>query len=229
MHFVMLAAKVGTYDIALREKLSGKEVDATRLGLRRQLPSNIFVQFLAGPSDIREGGPRLAVESGRLDLPLDRPGAVAASAPDPVPALSPLVGLLGPALRCSCGLDLVMVFVAGDSCQLQCDQMAAALALSYPNDREPRADRRRFCHRAVFRRIARRAIRFQEMDTVEHRYCLGKEGVPIPTSLHDLSERHFVKLVFRDCMSKDCVPTTARRIPISQFVDESERCKASNQ
>ena len=56
MHFVMLAAKVGTYDTELREKLSGKEADATRLGLRRQLPSNIFVQFLAGPSDIREGG-----------------------------------------------------------------------------------------------------------------------------------------------------------------------------
>jgi hypothetical protein len=56
MHFVMLAAKVGTYDAELREKLSGKEANATRLGLRRQLPSNIFVQFLAGPSDIREGG-----------------------------------------------------------------------------------------------------------------------------------------------------------------------------
>jgi Pentapeptide repeats (8 copies) len=56
MHFVMLAAKVGTYDTELREKLSGKEADAARLGLRRQLPSNIFVQFLAGPSDIREGG-----------------------------------------------------------------------------------------------------------------------------------------------------------------------------
>jgi hypothetical protein len=55
MHFVMLAAKVGTYDTELREKLSGKEADTTRLGLRRQLPSNIFVQFLAGPSDIREG------------------------------------------------------------------------------------------------------------------------------------------------------------------------------
>jgi len=57
MHFVMLAAKVGTYDTELREKLADKEADAmTRLGLRRQLPSNIFVQFLAGPSDIREGG-----------------------------------------------------------------------------------------------------------------------------------------------------------------------------
>ena len=56
MHFVMLAAKVGTYDAEHREKVSGHLADATRLGLRRQLPSNIFVQFLAGPSDIREGG-----------------------------------------------------------------------------------------------------------------------------------------------------------------------------
>jgi uncharacterized protein YjbI with pentapeptide repeats len=32
------------------------ELRETRLGLRRQLPSNIFVQFLAGPRDIRDGG-----------------------------------------------------------------------------------------------------------------------------------------------------------------------------
>jgi hypothetical protein len=56
MHFVMLAAKVGTYDTELRKKPFGTEARETRLGLRRQLPSNIFVQFLAGPSDIREGG-----------------------------------------------------------------------------------------------------------------------------------------------------------------------------
>jgi len=56
MHFVMLAAKVGTYDTELRKKPFGTEAEETRLGLRRQLPSNIFVQFLAGPSDIREGG-----------------------------------------------------------------------------------------------------------------------------------------------------------------------------
>lgn len=56
MHFVMLAAKVGTYDTELRKKPFGTEAEETRLGLRRQLPSNVFVQFLAGPSDIREGG-----------------------------------------------------------------------------------------------------------------------------------------------------------------------------
>src|ERR1700730_3003656 len=49
MHFVMLAAKVGTYDTELRKKPFGTEAEETRLGLRR-------LQFLAGPSDIREGG-----------------------------------------------------------------------------------------------------------------------------------------------------------------------------
>jgi len=69
-HFVLLAAKVGAYDTELRGQIP--EPDATsasthdgahaldhreiRRGLRRQLPSNIFVQFLAGPLDIREGG-----------------------------------------------------------------------------------------------------------------------------------------------------------------------------
>jgi hypothetical protein len=45
----------------------------------------------------------------------------------------------------------------------------------------------------------------------------------------DLTARPFVKLAIRDYMSKACVPTTARRTRISQFDDESERCKASNQ
>jgi uncharacterized protein YjbI with pentapeptide repeats len=54
VHFVMLGAKVGVYDAELRAQLG--EVPETREGLRRQLPSNIFVQFLAGPGDIRKGG-----------------------------------------------------------------------------------------------------------------------------------------------------------------------------
>jgi uncharacterized protein YjbI with pentapeptide repeats len=53
MHFVMLAAKVGVYDTELRVQLG--ETPETRDAFRRQLPSNIFVQFLAGPSDIRNG------------------------------------------------------------------------------------------------------------------------------------------------------------------------------
>src|SRR6201993_3940747 len=39
----------------------------------------------------------------------------------------------------------------------------------------------------------------------------------------------FAKLAFRDGMSKDCVPTTAQRTRTSQFDDENEGCKASNQ
>lgn len=54
VHFVMLAAKVGVFDQELRAQL-GSAPEA-REGLRRQLPSNIFVQLLAGPGDIRNGG-----------------------------------------------------------------------------------------------------------------------------------------------------------------------------
>jgi hypothetical protein len=54
VHFVMLGAKAGVYDAELRARLP--DAPETREGLRRQLPSNIFVQFLAGPGDIRKGG-----------------------------------------------------------------------------------------------------------------------------------------------------------------------------
>jgi hypothetical protein len=113
MHFVMLAAKVGTYDTELREKLSGKEADATR----RQLPSNIFVQFLAGPSDIREGGLGWLLKAVAwislvigpvLLLPSD-------SDPDPVPTLSPRMGDMGPTFRSSRGRNPIVVPLAGGS------------------------------------------------------------------------------------------------------------------
>ncbi len=70
MHFVLLAAKAGAFNAELKRQI--REPDnlsadipgdepaldhrEIRGGLRRQLPSNIFVQFLAGPLDIREGG-----------------------------------------------------------------------------------------------------------------------------------------------------------------------------
>jgi uncharacterized protein YjbI with pentapeptide repeats len=53
VHFVMLGAKVGVFDAELNKQLG--DAPYAREGLRRQLPSNIFVQFLAGPKDIREG------------------------------------------------------------------------------------------------------------------------------------------------------------------------------
>src|SRR5947208_999672 len=52
LHFVLLAGKVGDFDTELKAQISYEDV---RTRLRRQLPSNIFVQFLAGPRGIREG------------------------------------------------------------------------------------------------------------------------------------------------------------------------------
>jgi hypothetical protein len=53
LHFVMLAGKVGDFDTELRAQIADGEV---RGRLRRQLPSNIFVQFLAGSREMRSGG-----------------------------------------------------------------------------------------------------------------------------------------------------------------------------
>ena len=52
IHFVMLAGKVSAFDSALYDQIDNVEV---RARLRRQLPSNIFVQFLAGPPEARYG------------------------------------------------------------------------------------------------------------------------------------------------------------------------------
>jgi uncharacterized protein YjbI with pentapeptide repeats len=53
VHFVMLAAKVGVFDAELRKQV--RDAPETREGLRWQLPTNIFVQILAGPARLREG------------------------------------------------------------------------------------------------------------------------------------------------------------------------------
>ena len=52
LHFVLLAGKVGDFDAELQAQIADKEV---RRRLRRQLPSNIFVQFLAGSREVRSG------------------------------------------------------------------------------------------------------------------------------------------------------------------------------
>jgi uncharacterized protein YjbI with pentapeptide repeats len=54
VHFVLLGAKAGVFHDELFKQLP--DAPDARERLRRQLPSNIFVQFLAGPRDIREGG-----------------------------------------------------------------------------------------------------------------------------------------------------------------------------
>jgi uncharacterized protein YjbI with pentapeptide repeats len=53
LHFVMLASKVRAFRDELRKQVP--QSDGTRGRLRRQLPSNIFVQLLAGPREVRDG------------------------------------------------------------------------------------------------------------------------------------------------------------------------------
>jgi hypothetical protein len=52
LHFVLLTGKIGAFHLELQAQISG---DNVRAGLRRQLPSNIFVQSLAGSREVRTG------------------------------------------------------------------------------------------------------------------------------------------------------------------------------
>ncbi len=52
LHFVLLARKVGAFQSELETQVAGQDI---RGRIRGQLPSNIFVQFLAGPRGIRTG------------------------------------------------------------------------------------------------------------------------------------------------------------------------------
>lgn len=52
LHFALLAGKVGAFRSELEAQVG---LHSDREDLRRQLPSNIFVQFLAGPRDVRSG------------------------------------------------------------------------------------------------------------------------------------------------------------------------------
>jgi uncharacterized protein YjbI with pentapeptide repeats len=52
LHFALLAGKVGAFDTALQQQIADEGI---RAGVRRQLPSNIFVQFLAGLREVRTG------------------------------------------------------------------------------------------------------------------------------------------------------------------------------
>jgi hypothetical protein len=56
-HFRLLADKARRFHLQLREQIPddhNSNAGEIRTGLRHQLPSNIFVQFLAGPDDTRE-------------------------------------------------------------------------------------------------------------------------------------------------------------------------------
>jgi Pentapeptide repeats (8 copies) len=52
LHFVLLAGKIGAFGSELRNQIADADLQAR---LRRQLPSNVFVQALTGPPDVREG------------------------------------------------------------------------------------------------------------------------------------------------------------------------------
>ena len=52
LHFVMLTKKISAFDRELKAQIG---IDTMRADLRGQLPSNIFVQFLAGPRELRYG------------------------------------------------------------------------------------------------------------------------------------------------------------------------------
>jgi uncharacterized protein YjbI with pentapeptide repeats len=58
VHFVLLAAKAKRFHAELKAQIKDERAPnaaVLREGLRGQLPSNIFVQFLAGPRELREG------------------------------------------------------------------------------------------------------------------------------------------------------------------------------
>jgi uncharacterized protein YjbI with pentapeptide repeats len=56
LHFRMLTGKVRVFDDELRAQIDPNQDDSdTRARLRRQLPNDIFVQFLAGPPEVRRG------------------------------------------------------------------------------------------------------------------------------------------------------------------------------
>jgi uncharacterized protein YjbI with pentapeptide repeats len=52
IHFTLLADKIGVFHAELQRQVTD---DNIRTQLRRQLPSNIFVQTLAGPNEVRAG------------------------------------------------------------------------------------------------------------------------------------------------------------------------------
>ena len=54
VHLVMLTVRAKRFDQALRDP-ERNVTNAARENLQWQLPSNIFIQFLAGPADIRDG------------------------------------------------------------------------------------------------------------------------------------------------------------------------------
>ena len=91
VHLVMLTDKAKRYHQALHQiGEDDAEVDecAASATASGQLPSNIFVQFLAGPPEMREGPFGWLLRAIAWIDTGDRAGPPAAADPDPVPAVS---------------------------------------------------------------------------------------------------------------------------------------------
>lgn len=71
LHFMLLADKAGAFHQQLRLQIGDDDI---RASLRRQLPSNVFVQFVAGPPGVRSGGVglmfRLIAQISLIVLPI---------------------------------------------------------------------------------------------------------------------------------------------------------------
>ena len=80
--------------------------------LRRQLPSNIFVQFLAGPRDVRTGVYRVHAAADRVDQPDHRAGRAAGVLSAAIPALSRPGGVVVAAHRRCYRFGSALGFVA---------------------------------------------------------------------------------------------------------------------
>ena len=129
VHLVMLTDKAKRFHQALHRSAPSGEDERRRRSrdsLQRQLPSNIFVQFLAGPADVRESAFRLAPARDRLGHAGRRAGAAAAADADSVPALSQQLHHLDPSHRAARRSGARVVAVAQDPVRTRDRRDAAA-------------------------------------------------------------------------------------------------------
>src|SRR5262249_8544390 len=97
---VILAAKIGAFqEEPVKQFPACGGAATTREGLRRQLPSNILVQFLAGTSRCAQRRLGDAFESNRLDYDRHRPRSPVAHDYGAIPALSPRMADMGASSR----------------------------------------------------------------------------------------------------------------------------------
>ena len=116
VHLVMLTDKAKRFDAgATRADRRGATRRRIRADLRRQLPSNIFIQFLAGPADVRESAFGLLLRAIAWTTLVVAPVLLLLIAADPVPALSLRTNHLDSSLRLPRRSHSGLVAVARDS------------------------------------------------------------------------------------------------------------------